>query len=91
MILILAYVTLAVVLAIVLVVAYHLIGIFIALKRGADDLEALVGGLEAIRDNTAPLNGRIDGINAGLKALVAPLMESNGNLAAIAKIAANRS
>ena len=53
MIPILAFATLAVVLIIVLVVAYHLIGIYVALKRGADHLESLAGGLVAIR--TIPL------------------------------------
>ena len=48
----LAFATVAVVLAIVLVVAYHLIGIFVALKRSGDHLEALAGGLIAIRENT---------------------------------------
>ncbi len=52
MIMTLAYITLAVVLVIVLVLAYHLIGIYVALKRGGDHLEALAGGLIAVRDNT---------------------------------------
>lgn len=91
MILTLAYITLAVVLIIVLVVAYHLIGIYIALKRGGDHLETLVGGLMAIRDNTAPLNGRMDEINAGLTALIAPLLAANGNLAAIVKVVTRQS
>ncbi len=90
MILTLAYISLVVVLVIVLVVAYHLIGIYIALKRGADHLEALAGGLVAIRDNTAPLNGRVEDINTGLAALVAPLLAANGNLAAIVKVARSR-
>ncbi len=91
MILTLAYITLAVVLIIVLVVAYHLIGIYIALKRGGDHLETLAGGLMAIRDNTAPLNGRMDEINAGLTALIAPLLAANGNLAAIVKVVTRQS
>ena len=91
MILTLAYITLAVVLIIVLVVAYHLIGIYIALKRGGDHLETLAGGLMAIRDNTAPLNGRMDEINAGLTALIAPLLAANGNLAAIIKVVTRQS
>ncbi len=91
MIMTLAYITLAVVLVIVLVLAYHLIGIYVALKRGGDHLEALAGGLIAVRDNTAPLNGCVDEINAGLTALVAPLLAVNGNLAAIVKVAASRS
>ena len=91
MILTLAYITLAVVLIIVLVVAYHLIGIYMALKRGGDHLETLAGGLMAIRDNTAPLNGRMDEINAGLTALIAPLLAANGNLAAIVKVVTRQS
>ena len=91
MILTLAYITLAVVLIIVLVVAYHLIGIYIALKRCGDHLETLAGGLMAIRDNTAPLNGRMDEINAGLTALIAPLLAANGNLAAIVKVVTRQS
>ena len=87
----LGVISLVVVLVIVLVVAYHLIGIYVALKRGADHLEALAGGLVAIRDNTAPLNGRVDEINEGLTALVAPLLAANGNLAAIVKVAGSRS
>lgn len=91
MILTLAYITLAVVLIIVLVVAYHLIGIYMALKRGGNHLETLAGGLMAIRDNTAPLNGRMDEINAGLTALIAPLLAANGNLAAIVKVVTRQS
>ena len=76
----LAFATVAVVLAIVLVVAYHLIGIFVALKRSGDHLEALAGGLIAIRENTEPLNGRVDDINAGLTGLIEPLLTTNNNL-----------
>jgi hypothetical protein len=45
----------------------------------------------AIRDNTAPLNGRMDEINAGLTALIAPLLAANGNLAAIVKVVTRQS
>ncbi|MEM1431424.1 MAG: hypothetical protein AAGG09_18365 [Pseudomonadota bacterium] len=90
MVVFLGWVSLIVVLVIVAVVAYHLIGIYIALKRGGDHLEKLAGGLAAIRDNTAPLNGRLDDINAGLSGLVAPLLAANGNLAAIVKVAGSR-
>ena len=91
MIPILAFATLAVVLIIVLVVAYHLIGIYVALKRGADHLESLAGGLVAIRDNTAPLNGKVDEINTGLAGLLEPLLTTNRNLGAIVKVAEGRS
>lgn len=90
MVVFLGWVSLIVVLVIVAVVAYHLIGIYVALKRGADHLEKLAGGLAAIRDNTGPLNDRVDGINASLAGLVAPLMAANGNLAAIVKVAGSR-
>ncbi len=82
--------SLILVLVIVAVVAWHLIGIFIALKRGADHLQQLAGGLVAIRDNTVPLNGKVDEINAGLTELVSPLLAANGNLAAIVTVAGSR-
>ena len=85
-----ATLSLILVLAIVAVVAWHLLGIFIALKRGADHLQQLAGGLVAIRDNTVPLNGKVDEINAGLTELVSPLLAANGNLAAIVTVAASR-
>lgn len=78
------------VLVIVAVVAWHLIGIFISLKRGADHLEKLAGGLVAVRDNTAPLNGKVDEINTGLSELIPPLLAANGNLAAIVEVAGSR-
>ncbi len=83
----LAIISLVLVLVIVVVVAYHLIGIYLALKKGGDHLEKLAGGLVAIRDNTVPLNGKIDDINTGLAALLPPLLAANGNLAAIVKVA----
>lgn len=83
----LGLITLVLALVIVLVVAWHLIGIYMALKRGADHLEKLAGGLVKIRDDTAPLNAKVDTINGGLKALLPPLLGANANLAAIVKIA----
>jgi hypothetical protein len=72
---------------IVLVVAYHLIGVYVALKRGADHLEKLAAGLVRVRDDTRPLNDRVDAINGGLKALVGPLAGADANLAAIVGVA----
>ena len=83
----LAVLSLVLVLAIVLIVAWHLIGIYLALKHGADHLEKLAGGLVKIRDDTLPLNDKVATINTGLGALVAPLLGANGNLAAIVKVA----
>ena len=84
---VLAVISLVLVLAIVLLVAYHLIGIFIALKLGADHLEKLASVLVKVRDDTAPLNDKIATINAGLSALAPPLLGANANLAAIVKVA----
>jgi hypothetical protein len=77
---ILAVISLLLVLAIVLIVAYHLVGIYIALKRGADHLEELAGGLGKIRDDTR---------DAGLGDLVAPLLGTDDNLAKIVKVASS--
>lgn len=86
MITVLTTVTLILALAIVAVVAYHLIGIYGALKRAGDHLEALAGGLTAIRDHTVPLNDRIDAVNAGLAALLPPLGGTAGSLGTIAAV-----
>ena len=72
---------------IVLVVAYHLLGVYLALKRGADHLERLAAGLVKVRDDTRPVNARIDAINGGLRALAGPLGGANANLAAIVAVA----
>jgi hypothetical protein len=86
MITFLTIVTLVLALAIVAAVAYHLIGIYVALKRAGDHLEALAGGLTAIRDHSVPLNGRIDAINAGLAALLPPLGATAKSLGAVAAV-----
>ncbi len=77
-------------LAIVALVAYHLLGVYLALKRGADHLEALAAGLVEIRDNTGELNAKVDTINGGLSALLEPLLGANANLAAIVRVAKSR-
>ncbi|MDD9739503.1 MULTISPECIES: hypothetical protein [Marinovum] len=87
MIAVLTGISVVLALVIVLVVAYHLIGIFVALKRGADHLQNLADGLIKVRDDTAPLNGRVDDISARLEALAPPLLAANGNLAAIVGVA----
>lgn len=82
--------TLSVVLAvvIVLVVAYHLVGVFVALKRAGNHLEELAAALVEVRDATEPLNERITSVNTGLAALVGPLAASGTNLKAIVRVAA---
>lgn len=83
----LGLITLVLALTILVLVAYHLIGIYLALKRGADHLEKLAGGLVKVRDDTTPLNTKVDTINGGLNALLPPLLGANSNLAAIVRIA----
>jgi hypothetical protein len=84
MITLLTIVTLVLALAIVAAVAWHLVGIYVALKRAGDHLEALAGGLTAVRDHTMPLNGKVDAINAGLAALLPPLGSTAASLGNIA-------
>lgn len=87
MVIALSIVSAVLALAVVLVVAYHLVGIWLALRIGRRHLEKLAGGLAQIRTDTAPLNGKLAAINAGLSALAPPLLAANGNLAAIVAIA----
>ena len=87
---VLGLITLVLTLVILVLVAYHLIGIYMALSRGAAHLQKLAGGLVKIRDDTAPLNAKVDTINGGLKALLPPLLGANANLAAIVKVATER-
>lgn len=72
---------------IILLVAYHLVGVFFALKKTADDLEQLAGGLIKVRDDTAPLEEGISTINGGLTALLGGLLAVNDDLATIVKVA----
>jgi hypothetical protein len=83
----LAITSIVLVLVVVLVVAYHLIGIFFALRHAAIHLQALAGGLQKVQADTAPLNNKIDTINVGLSALLPPLLAANGNLAKIVEVA----
>jgi hypothetical protein len=82
--------SLALAAAIVGVVAWHLILVFLALKRAADHLEALAGGLLRVRDDTVPLEAKITTVNGGLAGLVAPLLAVNDHLARIVGVATSR-
>jgi hypothetical protein len=75
-------------LAIVGAAAIYRILICIALKRGADHLEALAGGLVKIREDTGPLEDKVSTVNGGLAGLAPPLLAVNSNLAAIVEVAA---
>ena len=72
--------TLLIVSAIVLVVAYHLIGIFWYLKKTGDNLENLAGGLIQISANTNPLESNIDDLNNGLNLLISNFLTTLKNL-----------
>lgn len=82
----LTWASVVVALVIVAVVAYHLVGIIVALKRTADALTALAGGLVKVRDDTRPLGGRMNEINGGLSVLLERLLAVNGNLGAIVSL-----
>jgi hypothetical protein len=87
MIVLLTSVSLILALAIVGAVAIYLVLIFLALKRAADHLEALAGGLVKILEDTGPLEEKVSTINGGLAGLAPPLLAVNGNLAAIVEVA----
>ena len=89
MIEVLAIISLVLALAIVVIVAYHLVGIFVALKRSADHLDKLASGLVKVRDDTRDLNGKVETINASLGALVASLLGTNKNLSGVVKVASS--
>ncbi len=72
--------TLLIVSAIVLVVAFHLIGIFWYLKKTGDNLENLAGGLIQISANTNPLESNIDDLNEGLNVLISNFITTLKNL-----------
>lgn len=76
--------------AIVLVLSFYLIQIFLCLKRGADSLEALAGGLIAIRDNTGPLDSSLSEANRQLSELLEPLATTNLNLLAVINFATQK-
>ncbi len=90
MVLILAIISLVLTLVVVLVVAWHLIGIYVSLRKGRSHLAKLAGGLTRIRDDTAPLTGKLGTVNGGLSALAPPLLAANRNLAKIVDIATRR-
>jgi len=67
MVTVLALISLFLALVVVLVIAWHLIGIYLALRKGRVHLAALAGGLTQIRDDTAPLSAKLGTVNAGCR------------------------
>ncbi len=78
--------TLGLVSVIVVVLAGHLILIAAALIRANRNLAKLVGGLEAIRDNTAPLGADLTTINGAAVALWDGLVAVDEHLREIARL-----
>ncbi|MBA3336236.1 MAG: hypothetical protein H0T49_01565 [Chloroflexia bacterium] len=79
-------ITVGLVSVIVVVLAGHLILIAAALIRANRNLAKLVGGLEAIRDNTAPLGDDLTAINGAAIALRDGLTAVDEHLRGIARI-----
>ncbi len=79
-------ITLGLVSVIVVVLAGHLILIAAALIRANRNLTKLVGGLEAVRDNTAPLGADLTAINGAAVALRDGLLAVDEHLQDIAKL-----
>ncbi|MDP9365322.1 MAG: hypothetical protein M3Q10_14045 [Chloroflexota bacterium] len=78
--------TLGLVAVVVVVLAGHLILIAAALIRANRNLAKLVGGLEAIRDNTAPLGADLTAINGATVALRDGLLAVDEHLREIARL-----
>ena len=79
--------TLVVTFTTVLVLVIYLVGIIVALWGAKRSLAKLAGGLVAIRDHTAPLGDKLGAINGGLSTLLQGLLDVNGDLAAIVRVA----
>ena len=78
--------TLGLVAVVVVVLAGHLILIAGALMRANRNLGKLVGGLEAIRDQTAPLGADLTTINEAAAALRDGLVAVDEHLRGIARV-----
>ena len=82
----LTWLTLGLVVVVVVVLAVHLILIALSLIRANRNLAQLVGGLEAIRDNTAPLAEDLTTINSVALTLLHRLVELDGHLQGINRL-----
>ncbi|MBA3417071.1 MAG: hypothetical protein H0U10_17765 [Chloroflexia bacterium] len=78
--------TLVVVAVIVVVLAVSLILVALSLVRANRNLARLVGGLEAIRDNAAPLGADLTTINGAAVALRDGLLGVDDNLRRIIRL-----
>jgi hypothetical protein len=80
MVTLLTWLTLLIVVVTILILAVYLILIATALTRANRNLGRLVAGLEAIRDNTAPLAEDLSTINEAAVALRDRLMAVDSHL-----------
>ena len=78
-------ITLVTVLAIVLVVAYHLIGIMYNLKKTGDNLTLLAIELKKINKHANPLSENIEKLNGGLAVLLKEFVETLNNIKLFSK------
>jgi len=78
-------ITLVTVLAIVLVVAYHLIGIIYNLKKTGDNLTLLVVELKNINKHANPLSENIKQLNEGLAILLKEFVQTLNNIKLFSK------
>jgi hypothetical protein len=76
----LTWLTLIITTVVVGVVAAYLVQIAVALTRANNNLAKLAAGLEAIRDNTAPLEEDLGSINSAAVAVRDELLAADANL-----------
>ena len=82
----LTYITLVVALLVVALLVVYLVAIIIALRRAGDHLQALAGGLQMVKDNTAPLPAHLTTINGALATLNGGLISVNSHLEGVAEV-----
>jgi len=82
----LTIITVVIVALVVLILVLYLVLIIFHLRRGGTRLEKLVGGLEKIENDAAPLSGKVEVINGALTELHKGLGSVDGHLITIAKV-----
>lgn len=83
---ILTIVTIIVALVVVAVLVVYLVSIIVALRRAGDHLAALAGGLQAIKDSSAPLASHLTVINGALDTLHGGLVSVDNHLVDVAEV-----
>lgn len=83
---ILTYLTLAATTIVVIVLVVYLVGIAFYLRRAAQHLSKLVGGLKAIQGHAEPLPKHLTTINGALAALLADLQATDRHLRGVNRV-----